>query len=382
MDDSGSDDGQTTAEATEPAVKTEKGKTKPKRSKKDFSTPKQGVSLDQKGEDEEERTLQQAAIAAAQAFQRAETARAQSKSMPALKSVAMKAPGTPKKGQIGPHGLREDWVVDSLIEQAYQRIKVWRHPKTGKRETPLQNEKRMVLNLLIKDSLHKYPTFYDDVLEGDNYTIVRNVLSYTGPNSRKMLMDIQKKLYTYRKTRNRGYQDFERGLRDIHEQLAMLGRPVSREDKTLHLLTAMMADDRYKEKVDKLCDDDSPYHICHNTFMREADRIRNMWSENTATDTTISVNAVDSKKKDRHNNNKNNSRSHESEKKNGKEKKGGRNRGGTGNDKTQQACPFFLARGRCRNGDNCPLKHMTLKEFTALKEKDQILLFWYFANIR
>ena len=81
-----------------------------------------------------------------------------------------------KDEHAGAHGLREDWLIDNIIEEAASNQKVWVNSKTGKTETNVENQKRMILNDLIIPSLSMYPIFYDNVIDGDNYQILRNVL--------------------------------------------------------------------------------------------------------------------------------------------------------------------------------------------------------------
>ena len=98
-------------------------------------------------------------------------------------------------------GIREDWVVEEIINEALEKQKVWVHPNTGKRESSVQAEARMIFNEMLIVSLRKFPGFYSDVVEGDNYQIIRNVIGQGSANSRAMVLQLKGELSNLKKTK-------------------------------------------------------------------------------------------------------------------------------------------------------------------------------------
>ena len=106
---------------------------------------------------------------------------------------------TTRKEQItGTRGTREAWVAEAMILDAANRVKKWKHPLTGTVEGPVQYRKRMIINVAIKESLKMYPEFYSNELEGDNYTIVRNVVMFGEPSSKFMKVTLLPRRMAYR----------------------------------------------------------------------------------------------------------------------------------------------------------------------------------------
>ena len=252
------------------------------------------------------------------------------------------------------------------MNDAAERVKQWKHPITHEPETAIQYRKRMILNTAIKDSLKKYPEFYKSELEGDNYIIVRNVLMFGEPSSKFMKVTLNKKLEAHVKTKAKTYQEYESELREMWDELACLGKVVSEEDKTLKLIAGMEDDRRYHNVVKEVCTSDSNYGQCHTAFMQEAHIQKDLWREQKKFSTQGDINSADRT---------------DTKRAFGKGSRGGRGkgrgqtgRGGRGSrdqNKTkskQNACPFFLAHGKCRYGDSCNRAHFTLEEFQAAQD--------------
>ena len=185
-----------------------------------------------------------------------------------------------RKEQItGTRGTREAWVAEAMILDAANRVKMWKHPITGALEDSAKYRRRMIINVAIKESLKKYPEFYYNELEGDNYTIVRNVIMFGEPSSKFMKVTLDKKLTSLVKTSDKTYQEYESELREIWDELACIGRHFSDEDKTLKLIAGMENDRRYKQVVKDVCNSDSNYQQCHIAFMQEANAQNDLWRE-------------------------------------------------------------------------------------------------------
>ena len=179
----------------------------------------------------------------------------------------------------GTRGTREKWVAEAIILDAANRVKQWKHPVTHVKETPAEYRRRMILNAAIKESLKKYPEFYKNELEGDNYTIVRNVIMFGEPSSKAMKVHLSSKLEQLVKTKEATYQEYEAELRELWDELACIGKIVSDEDKTLKLISGMEHDRRYKFVVKDVCNSDSSYAQCHSAFMQEAHTQKDLWRE-------------------------------------------------------------------------------------------------------
>ena len=265
---------------------------------------------------------------------------------------------TRKEVIAGTRGTREAWVAEALIQAAANRVRKWKHPITGKLETPAEYRRRMIVNTAIKESLKKYQEFYRNELEGDNYTIVRNVILFGEPSSKYMKITLEQKLAKHVKTREQTYQEYESKLREYWDELACIGRVVSDEDKTLKLIAGMENDRRYKFVVKDVCNSDSNYRQCHAAFMQEAQAQNDLWKEQKRNNAHGDVNSADQQS------GRGTGRSKGRNKGRG-QGRGGRGRGRGAKKSKQNACPFYLAHGNCRNGDKCKQAHFTLKEFTA-----------------
>ena len=138
----------------------------------------------------------------------------------------------------------------------------------------------MILNDLIILSLSMYPIFYDNVIDGDNYQILRNVLAYAEPNSRAMLVELNTTLANYKKKREVSYPAHERGLRDIFEQFKSINRPISDEDKIIHLVSGMADDSRYSRVVEEVNNDSASYSVCNRVFLVQARKVNNVLGSN------------------------------------------------------------------------------------------------------
>ena len=142
----------------------------------------------------------------------------------------------------GTRGTREKWVAEAIIRDAAERVKQWKHPTTHKQESATEYRRRMILNAAIKESLRKYPEFYKNELEGDNYTIVRNVIMFGEPSSKAMKVTLSRRLEHLVKSKDKTYQEYESKLRELWDELACIGKIVSDEDKTLKLISGMEHD--------------------------------------------------------------------------------------------------------------------------------------------
>lgn len=262
----------------------------------------------------------------------------------------------------GTRGTREAWVAEAIIQAAANRVRKWKHPVTGKLETPAEYRRRMIVNTAIKESLKKYQEFYRNELEGDNFTIVRNVIMFGEPSSKYMKITLEQKLAKHVKTKEQTYQEFESKLREYWDELACVGRIISDEDKTLKLIAGMENDRRYKAVVKDVCNSDSNYRQCHAAFMQEAHVQNDLWREQRKNQHTHGdVNSAD-QTNGRGNRGRDRGR--------GRGRGRGQGRGGRGNGRgnkksKQNACPFFLAHGKCRYGDKCRQAHFSMKDFTA-----------------
>ena len=261
----------------------------------------------------------------------------------------------------GTRGTREAWVAEAMIKDAAQRVRKWKHPHTGMRETAQSYRRRMILNVAIKESLKKYPEFFANELEGDNYTIVRNVIMFGEPSSKKMKIDLESRLSAHVKTKELTYQEYESQLRGMWEECATIGRIVSDEDKTLKLIAGMERDWRYKDAVRDVSNSDSSYAQCHSVFMQEAHSKKDLWRAQRATG---DINSLNDYGKGR---GRGGGKGGRGRGKGGRGGKGGKGGKGTKSQSRQNACVFFLAHGTCRFGDKCRSSHISLAEFQSKK---------------
>ena len=108
---------------------------------------------------------------------------------------------------------------------------------------------------------------YTGELVGDNYAIVRNVMSYGAPNSMRMKIDLTKRLGNYVKKPDQGYQEYELGLRVLGDDLAAIGCPLTSADLTLRLIVGMTADKRYDKESKDISDRSEPYAVCNQIYI-------------------------------------------------------------------------------------------------------------------
>lgn len=143
----------------------------------------------------------------------------------------------------------------------------------------MEREIRMILYNMIITSLQNFKSMYTGELVGDNYAIVRNVMKFGAPNSMKMKIDLTKRLGNYSKKPEQGYQEYELGLRNLVDELATVGNPVSSEDVTLRLIAGMMSDKRYDKESKEVSDYAEPYSVCNNVYMQRAMALGNITSK-------------------------------------------------------------------------------------------------------
>jgi hypothetical protein len=142
----------------------------------------------------------------------------------------IRPPVTAGKHHQGLYGLREECLIEDLINMEFSKQKVYLHPVSNREETPVEREQRMILYDMIVTSLVHFKIMYSAEAVGDNYSILRNVMRYGAPNSMRMKIDLTRRLGNYSKKEEQGYQEYELGLRDLIDQLAAVGNPVPIED--------------------------------------------------------------------------------------------------------------------------------------------------------
>ena len=136
----------------------------------------------------------------------------------------------------GLYGLRENNLVENLINTECAKHKMWIHPVSGREETQTEREVRMILYDMMVTSLQNFKSMYSGEHVGDNYAVLRNVMTYGAPSSMRMRIDLTKKLGNYSKQTHQGYQDFELGLQHLSNDLCTVGMTVSQDELTLRLL--------------------------------------------------------------------------------------------------------------------------------------------------
>ena len=103
----------------------------------------------------------------------------------------------------------------------------------------------MILYDLIVTSLQNFKSMYSGEHVGDNYAVLRNVMSFGAPSSKRMRIDLTKRLGNYHKQTNQGYQEYELGLRHLSNELCAVGTVMTDEELTLRLIAGMTSDKRY-----------------------------------------------------------------------------------------------------------------------------------------
>ena len=276
--------------------------------------------------------------------------------------VSATAAQTPTdKHHRGLFGLREEDVVENLINAAYGKQKTWLHPVSGREETSSEREIRMILYDMIVTSLVNFKSMHTGELVGDNYAIVRNVMKYGAPNSMRMKIDLTKRLGNYAKRSDQGYQEFELGLRNLVDELSAVGNPMPQDDITLRLIAGMMSDKRYEKECKEVSDQAEPYSTCHHVFMQRAQALGNLVSKKKDEEAHAATDRGGGGK-------------------GGKGGKGGRGhqgrggKGGRGDHITrptkQASCSKFLMEGNCRYGDECRYSHVSLEELKKRVKKN------------
>jgi hypothetical protein len=111
------------------------------------------------------------------------------------------------KHHRGLYGLREEIVIENLINAEYGKHKTYVHSRSGREESPAERESRMILYDMIITSLQNFKSMYTGELVGDNYAIVRNVMRFGAPNSMRMKIDLTKRLGDYAKKQDQGCRE-------------------------------------------------------------------------------------------------------------------------------------------------------------------------------
>ena len=267
----------------------------------------------------------------------------------------------------GYYGLREDSIVETLIQSEFNKHKTWTHPESGREENQSEREARMIFYDMLVNSLQNFRTMFTSELVGDNYAIVRNVMKYGAPNSMKMKIELTKKLGNYVKQAEQGYQEYEYGLRSLVDELASVGQILSVEEITLRLLAGMTNDKRYSKECKELSDDSATYATSHLVFTQRAQSVGNLTSSRKVKE---EVNAVTSdwgggkgKGKGGRGNGKGGGR-------------GGKGKGKGGNADADpkskdrvSPCTSFLMKGSCRYGDDCTYEHLSLEKIKRMRDK-------------
>ena len=299
-----------------------------------------------------------------------------------INQLSTSAPEHRQRGPINTEnrvdGLRERWVATKMMDDARRVQKVWMHRTSRKQESPAQAEARMVLYSMLTRSLVKYPSFYRRECVGDNFKIIMNVLMYGTPNSRNMLLSLNKQLADHSKTKDKPYPQFELELRRLFEKLEGLKRPVRDEDKIIYLVQGMKGDGRYNRSVQDINARQLEYDQAHQLLMLNAQRIGDMHAKakSNTKPTPETNNTEDSGKQGRPNTNAN---------KRGKGNKGGKDGanankrgkgnkqkkdggGGADNKKQRAPCTLYLM-GNCAR-ENCRYEHMSFEELGKVLNKN------------
>ena len=257
----------------------------------------------------------------------------------------------------GLYGLRENNLVENLINTECAKHKVWTHPVSGREETQTEREVRMILYDMMVTSLQNFKSMYSGEHVGDNYAVLRNVMTYGAPSSMRMRIDLTKKLGNYSKQTHQGYQDFELGLQHLSNDLCNVGMTMSQDELTLRLIAGMTSDKRYEKECREVSERAESYSTCNSVFVQRAQALGNLTSTPKPKD---EANALE-----------------EGKGKGGKGR-GGRGKGGKGaetgspsdyENSSKSPCYKFLAGKECPFGDECRFEHVTQKKLDAKKKK-------------
>ena len=215
----------------------------------------------------------------------------------------------------------------------------------------------MILYDMMVTSLQNFKSMYSGEHVGDNYAVLRNVMTYGAPSSMRMRIDLTKKLGNYSKQTHQGYQDFELGLQHLSNDLCTVGMSVSQDELTLRLIAGMTSDKRYEKECREVSERAESYSTCNSVFVQRAQALGNLTSTPKPKD---EANALE-----------------EGKGKGGKGK-GGRGKGGKGAAKgspsgyensSKPPCFNFLAGKECSYGDECRFEHVTQTKLDARKKK-------------
>ena len=270
------------------------------------------------------------------------------------------------KAYNGLYGLRDNDLVESLINAECDKHKVWVHPVSGKEETQAQREVRMILYDMIVTSLKNFKSMYSGEHVGDNYKILRNVMKLGAPSSMRMKIELTKKLGNYNKRQEQGYQEYELGLQHLSNDLCTVGTTLSQSELTLRLIAGMTCDKRYDKECRDVSEREESYSACHSVFVQKAQALGNLSSSSKKKD---EANAAASGSTGKGKGGKGNG-SGNGGKGGGRGGKGGSNSTSGYDKNTKDLCRNFLAGKECTWGDECKFEHVTQKQLDA-REKNK-----------
>ena len=182
-----------------------------------------------------------------------------------VRRVVAKEPAD--RAHTGLYGLRENNLVENMIKAECAKHKVWTHPVSGREETAGEREVRMMLYDMIVTSLQNFKAMYSGEHVGDNYAVLRNVMTFGAPSSKRMKIDLTKKLGNYHKQNSQGYQEYELGLQHLSNDLCAVGMVMTRDELTLRLIAGMTSDKRYEKECRDVSERDESYATCHSVFV-------------------------------------------------------------------------------------------------------------------
>ena len=271
----------------------------------------------------------------------------------------------------GYYGLREDAIVENLIQSEFNKHKTWTHPESGREENQSEREARMIFYDMLVHSLQNFRTMFTSELVGDNYAIVRNVMKYGAPNSMKMKIELTKRLGNYVKETEQGYQEYEYGLRSLVDELAAVGQILSVEEITLRLLAGMTNDKRYNKECKELSDDSATYATVHLVFTQRAQAVGNLTSSRRAKE---EINAATTNRrgggKEKQNHCRDSDGDHDDEDKKRKYEKADASRS-TATRPWVSPCTYFLIYGVCRN-EECDYDHFSPDDIKKWRVKHDV----------
>ena len=193
-----------------------------------------------------------------------------------VRRVVAKEPAD--RAHTGLYGLRENNLVENMIKAECAKHKVWTHPVSGREETAGEREVRMMLYDMIVTSLQNFKAMYSGEHVGDNYAVLRNVMTFGAPSSKRMKIDLTKKLGNYHKQNNQGYQEYELGLQHLSNDLCAVGMVMKEDELTLRLIAGMTSDKRYEKECREVSERDESYATCHSVFVQRAQALSNLTS--------------------------------------------------------------------------------------------------------